>query len=270
IGRAVTEALADQGVPLRLVLRSGTDTSRLPPGAAGAQRITTPDLFAEPADWWAETCKGASMVMHLAWHVDPADYLISEKNLTCLAGTLEIARGAVAAGVGRIVGAGTCFEYRLTQEDLAPGTTPLEPLTPYAAAKIAAFQCLQQWLAHSQTTFMWGRFFYLYGAGEPPARLVPFLHAKLVRGEEVPLSSGNQIRDFMDVDAAAALMVRAALSQTTGPVNICSGRGITVRTLAEQIADGYGRRDLLRFGARPDKLVDPPRIVGAKTPIVLG
>ena len=39
------------------------------------------------------------------------------------------------------------------------------------------------------------------------------------------------------------------------------GAGITVRALAEQIADEYGRRDLLRFGARPDNLVDPPVLV---------
>ena len=37
---------------------------------------------------------------------------------------------------------------------------------------------------------------------------------------------------------------------------------ITVRQLAEQIADEYGRRDLLRFGAREDNQVDPPCVVG--------
>jgi dTDP-6-deoxy-L-talose 4-dehydrogenase (NAD+) len=51
-------------------------------------------------------------------------------------------------------------------------------------------------------------------------------------------------------------------SERTGPVNICSGHGISVRALAESIADEYGRRDLLRFGARPDNLIDPPCVVG--------
>jgi hypothetical protein len=32
--------------------------------------------------------------------------------------------------------------------------------------------------------------------------------------------------------------------------------------LAEQIADEYGRRDLLRFGARPDSPADPPCVIG--------
>ncbi|HGG63060.1 MAG TPA: NAD(P)-dependent oxidoreductase, partial [Rhodobacteraceae bacterium] len=58
---------------------------------------------------------------------------------------------------------------------------------------------------------------------------------------------------------------RAASGKVTGAVNICSGRAITIRQLAERIADEYGRRDLLKFGARPDNLVDPPRVVGVPT-----
>ena len=59
------------------------------------------------------------------------------------------------------------------------------------------------------------------------------------------------------------MIADTALGTRQGPVNICSGRPVTVRQLVEQIADEYGRRDLLRFGARPDNEVDPPRVVGA-------
>ena len=58
------------------------------------------------------------------------------------------------------------------------------------------------------------------------------------------------------------MIVDTALGHVQGPVNICSGVPVTVRELAERIADDYGRRDLLRFGTYPDNLVDPPRIVG--------
>ena len=54
------------------------------------------------------------------------------------------------------------------------------------------------------------------------------------------------------------------LTNVTGPVNICSGVPITIRALAERIADEYGRRELLRFGARPDNAFDPPHIVGVR------
>jgi dTDP-6-deoxy-L-talose 4-dehydrogenase (NAD+) len=64
------------------------------------------------------------------------------------------------------------------------------------------------------------------------------------------------------------MIVDVALSDRQGPVNICSGVPITVRQLAEQIADQYGRRDLLKFGARPDNLFDPPCVVGVADPAI--
>jgi len=88
------------------------------------------------------------------------------------------------------------------------------------------------------------------------------LRSKLEKGEPAELTSGNQIRDFLDVADAGRTIADVALSTQTGPVNICSGTPIMVRQLAEQIADEYGRRDLLIFGARPDNLVDPPCVVG--------
>lgn len=39
----------------------------------------------------------------------------------------------------------------------------------------------------------------------------------------------------------------------------------TVRELVERIADEYNRRDLLRFGSRPENQIDPKVIVGIKT-----
>ena len=58
------------------------------------------------------------------------------------------------------------------------------------------------------------------------------------------------------------MIVEAARGPAQGPINICSGTPMTVRELAERVADEYGRRDLLRFGARPDNLTDPPVVVG--------
>ena len=82
------------------------------------------------------------------------------------------------------------------------------------------------------------------------------------KGEPAELTSGEQIRDFLDVADAGRIISDVALSDQTGPVNICSGAPIKVRELAEQIADQYDRRDLLIFGARPDNPVDPLSVVG--------
>jgi nucleoside-diphosphate-sugar epimerase len=81
----------------------------------------------------------------------------------------------------------------------------------------------------------------------------------------VLLTRGEQVRDFLDVKEAAAMIADVALGHQQGAVNICSGEGLTIRQVAERIADEYGRRDLLRFGARPENVFfDPPRVVGVR------
>ena len=213
--------------------------------------------------WWADACKGADTVIHCAWYAEPGQYLQSPKNSECLAGTLRLAEGASQAGVRRLVGVGTCFEYDL-DAGLLSVETRLKPTTPYAEAKTAVFTTLSRLLPAKGVEFAWCRLFYLYGEGEDQRRLMPYLHARLRAGEPVELTSGTQIRDYLDVRDAGRMIVDAALGTEQGPLNICSGVPVTVREFAERIADQYGRRDLLRFGARPDNLVDPPRVVGVR------
>src|SRR5690606_39479879 len=71
---------------------------------------------------------------------------------------------------------------------------------------------------------------------------------RLAAGEPAELTSGTQVRDYLDVRAAGERIAAAALGMGEGATNICSGEGVTVGALAESIADEYGRRDLLQIG----------------------
>jgi nucleoside-diphosphate-sugar epimerase len=260
VGRQVHKALRERGATVRAVIREGSHERLI---ATVESISTTPDLFAEDAAWWSRTCAGVDTVVHAAWFTEPGSYLTSPKNAACLAGTLQLAEGAVRAGIRRFVGIGTCFEY-----DLAAGrlgvTTPLKPATPYAQAKADTFLALARMLPPQGISFAWCRLFYLYGEGEDGRRLVSYLRTQLAAGRPAELSSGGQVRDYLDVREAGRMVAQAALGTRQGPINICSGSPITVRALAERIADEYGRRDLLRFGARPDNLTDPPVVVGVR------
>ena len=231
------------------------------------QVVETKDLFFEDYDWWCKALDGVDIIVHSAWYADPGSYLVSEKNLDCLSTTVLMAKAAAAAGVKRFVGLGTCLEYEMSNDHPLTTDSPLAPTTPYSAAKVAAFFALQQWLKQEGISFLWCRLFHLFGDGEHPNRLVPFLHENLKNGSVVDLTSGRQIRDFIAVENAAKMIVDGTMSTLQGPANICSGKGRSVRALAEEIADLYGRRDLLNFGARADNLVDPAMIVGVPTKV---
>ena len=262
VGRQVLDYLATQDVYLTVIVRESKQ-SLFTNNPAVQNIITTVDLFAETSEWWANVMQDIDTVVHIAWYAEPGLYLQSSKNLDCLQGSLCMAKGAIQAGVRRFVGIGTCFEYDLSYGMLST-VTPLKPLTPYSGAKAAAYMALSQVLSNHGIEFVWCRLFYLYGKGEDARRLVPYLREKLAAGESAELTSGNQIRDFIDVSEAGRLIGEATLDVVQGPVNICSGIPITVKQLAENIADEYGRRDLLKFGARPDNLIDPLCVVGLR------
>lgn len=261
VGLPVAQKLAASGLDLTCVIRPGTSDKL---EGLSARTIICDDVFAQSPDWWADKLAGIDTVVHLAWYAEPGKYLTSERNLDCLAGTLSMAKGAAAAKLRRFVGIGTCFEYDLTAGTLSV-ETPLAPATPYAAAKVAAFTMLKSWFATAQVEFLWARLFYLYGAREDHRRLVPYLHDQLRNAQVAELTSGTAVRDYLDVDAAADMLVQDVICNRTGSTNICSGKGVTIRALAEEIADQYGRRDLIKFGARPDNLTDPPVVIGLRT-----
>jgi dTDP-6-deoxy-L-talose 4-dehydrogenase (NAD+) len=262
VGRQVLRALSEFDLKIRLVVREGK--KHLIEHSKNIESVLeTKDLFLEDAHWWELACKGVEIVIHVAWYAEPGKYLNSSKNLDCLIGTLAMAKGSAMAKVKRYIGIGTCFEYDLTEGYLSIDT-PLKPLTPYAGAKAGAFVALSQLMPTQGVEFAWCRLFYLYGEGEDPRRLVPYLRSKLKHGQAAELTSGNQIRDFLDIRKAGQMIVEAALSPSKGAINICSGIPITIRALAEKIADEYDRRDLLRFDARAPNLIDPPCVVGVK------
>jgi len=261
VGRHALQALADKPVRLRIVIRPGSE--EVLPLPKDAEFVHSPDLFGESPTWWEQACHGVDAVLHLAWYAEPGEYLQSPKNLDCLAGTLALAKGCCNANVSRVVGVGTCFEYDTSVGYLSTQTA-LKPTSPYAAAKAAAFLALSEHFRQAGISFAWCRLFHLHGDGEDLRRLVPYVRSRLAQGLPVELTSGHQIRDYMDVRDAAAELVNVLLGQRVGAVNVCSGTGTTVRELVECIADEHGRRDLLRFGVRAENFTDPPIVVGIR------
>ena len=262
VGRQILRNLLKAGCSVRVIARDRSPFQSI--ASDGRLEVfTTPDLFAETPARLEELVAGSEILIHAAWYAEPGKYLTSTQNLACLHGTLNLGSAFARVGGKRFVGLGTCAEYDLS-EGLITNDAPLAPTTLYAACKAAAYLVLSSLLGQEGTAFAWCRLFYLYGDGEDARRLVPYIRDQLEAGRDALLTSGNQVRDFLDVEDAAQMIARVALGRKEGPVNICSGIPVTVRQLAEGLADEYGRRDLLKFGARPENIFDPPRVVGVR------
>jgi dTDP-6-deoxy-L-talose 4-dehydrogenase (NAD+) len=260
VGRQITRSLDTKDIDLIPVVRKGKENT-VSNFKNVKKIITSKDLFVEDESWWEEQCKNVDIVIHAAWYVETGKYQDSSKNIDCLLGSLKLAKGAAKAGVGRFLGLGTCAEYDQSQSVLTIDT-PLKPLTIYAAAKASLFTILSQWLPRESVSFAWIRLFYLYGEGEDKKRLVPYVRSQILQGDFVDLTSGKQVRDFMEVTEAGKKIAEISLTDQIGPINLCSGIPVTVRQFVEKIAAEYGRKDLLRFGVREDNVFDPPSVIG--------
>lgn len=259
IGQQILKILTEANYTVRAVVRSLGKVKSF--SVEHVEFIEVNDFFSCNNDDYLRLLKGIDIVIHCAWYVEPGKYLHSTENLHCLQGTLKFAQCALQSKIKRFIGLGTCFEYDTDKGYLTP-ETPLKPCSLYAATKMSAFECLTQLFKTSSIKFVWCRVFYLYGEAEDHRRLVPYLRSRLEIGEYAELSHGLQVRDFLDVVLAAQLIVDASFGPYQGAINICSGLPITVRQLAEMIADEYGRRDLLKFGVRPENSTDPDVIIG--------
>jgi len=200
----------------------------------------------------------------LAWIVEPKLFWNAPENSNWINATASLARAAADLGAFRIVGVGTCFEYAAPSGGYCDEkSTPSAPATPYTAAKDATRQVLAKLCAEVNLSFAWARVFFLYGPFEHASRLVPSLAINLVRGQQAPLSSGTQIRDFIDVRDAGEALAALTVSSVEGEVNIASGRPTTLAEIADCLGRAAGRPDLVVRGAMPDRPNEPQRIVGA-------
>ena len=166
----------------------------------------------------------------------------NEANVT---GTLNLLVAARDAGVKRLVFASSSSVYGDTPELPKHEAMPLQPLSPYAASKLAGehYCRLFEMLYGFETVVL--RYFNVFGPRQDPAStyaaVVPKFIEKLLRREPPDIhGDGQQTRDFTYVaDAVAAnLLACMAPPAATGQVfNIACHQQVSVLDLFTMIRD---------------------------------
>lgn len=238
MGRHVTRELLLRGHAPYVV-------SRTPESADfGVQVRQTNDIFSADQRELRELLDGIEGIVHLAWHVNPLDYLDSDENWRCLIGSVNLARVSREMGIKHFLGIGTCLEYD-RRDSVLTSMTPLGPDSVYASAKTSLFFALSGIFNRSTTDFAWARLFFMFGDGENPKRLVPYIRSQISQGLFPSLRNPSAIRDYLDVAEVGKRIAKIADSRLTGAHNICSGKPISLFELAKGIAIEMGREDLV-------------------------
>ena len=137
----------------------------------------------------------------------------------------------------------------------------LNPASPYGVHKLMAEQLCQSYARHCGIAVAIVRFFSVYGNGLQKQLLWDACR-KAADGNLQFHGTGQELRDWLHVDDAALLLLKAAEHASTGcPVfNGGSGTGTTIAEVVRTVASAMGATEALAFGG-VGRTGDPSRYV---------
>jgi nucleoside-diphosphate-sugar epimerase len=229
VGRHVLVELERRSVAANVVLRP---SSVVASPLLAKHTATWIDLRNPPPNSF-ELIGSPDVMIHLAWGGLP-NYKSREHFEQELPAQYRFLKGLVESGLKNLVVTGTCFEYGMQSGPLREDMET-RPANPYGLAKDTLRRQLDYLKSDQSFTLTWARLFYLYGDGQAENSLLPQLKGAVERGDKVfNMSGGEQLRDYLPITEVAKYLVSLAMGRRdNGVVNVCSGKPISVRKLAE-------------------------------------
>lgn len=191
-----------------------------------------------------EAVGDADAVVHLAAKIDAAESfekpgLYDEVNVH---GTLNLLNSCVKGSVKRLVYVSTCAIYGEPLSLPVDEGHPVNPLSPYAASKLAAEAYCKAYANAFGLDLTILRLFNVYGPrqfGSPYAGVITRFIERL-RDHKPPIifGDGEQTRDFIYVGDAAEAIIKLLSTGGRGEVfNLGSGSSISINELADLIME---------------------------------
>lgn len=207
-------------------------------------------------------------LLHLAWFMG-ANFKNSLFNLDWFTSSIYLVQEFYKNGGKYAVTVGSCFEYDLyyiIDTVCNEFTTALKPRTMYGIFKKFMYEFLDTWTKQKGCKYAHVRPFYMYGKYEKLNRLVPNIINNLMRDKNITLSDSNLVRDYLYVeDVASAIVDIISKEYNHSVINIGSGNGITLASLAYTIADLLHKdSSLIDFSVNQDE----PKIIIADTSLL--
>jgi UDP-glucose 4-epimerase len=169
---------------------------------------------------------------------------LDELRTNCV-GTVQVVDYVQKAGVRRLVFSSSSAVYGEVAELPITESASCEPLSPYGIDKRTG----ELWLGYLARVYGVDavplRFFNVYGPRQDPSSpysgvISIFVDRALAGRELVIFGDGEQTRDFIYVADVVRAILAAAFSEATSadgsPVNVATGRQVTINQLAEEVA----------------------------------
>ena len=239
IGSHVVDALLAQDHEVTVI--DNLSTGRLENLANSLDEIQFVEADISEPESWQHAMDDVNYVIHLAALADivpsihsPASYFKANVD-----GTFRVLETARSAKVTRFIYAASSSCYGIPDTYPTSETADMRPEYPYALTKMMGEQLVLHWARVYKLPALSLRFFNVYGtrsrtSGTYGAVFGVFLAQKLAGAPLTVVGDGEQTRDFTYVTDVAAAVVAAINSKVSGiPLNVGSGRTISVNRIAE-------------------------------------
>jgi nucleoside-diphosphate-sugar epimerase len=256
VGRSIAAALLERGESVRGV-DSFITGKRANLFGLEAMEFIEGDL-ADPGVC-AQVCAGIEIIFHEAALASVprsvADPVGTNRN--CVDATLNLLVAARAAGVRRVIYAGSSSAYGDTptlpkHEDMTPN-----PISPYAVAKLACENYMRSFSRVYGLETVTLRYFNVFGPYQDPASqysgVLAVFCRKMLAGEQPTIfGDGEQSRDFTfiaNVVAANLLAAAAPVEKVSGKtINIATGQRITLNQIFQELCLLTGYKGTPAYG----------------------
>ena len=149
-----------------------------------------------------------------------------------------------------------CFIHLGSSDEYGENPSPQKedlresPISPYSFAKVSICHLLQMLERTENFPAIILRLFLVYGPSQNEKRLLPNLIKNCIKGKSIPVTLGEQIRDFCYVeDVVRAIFLIFKKRNIKGNViNIASGEPIELKKIISLVRDLIGKGHPL-FGA---------------------
>jgi UDP-glucose 4-epimerase len=253
IGSSIAETLLAQGERVRILddFSSGR-RENIAALRAGAGQLDVIEGTIVDAATVARAMKGVEIVFHEA-AIPSVTRSVEDPQSAMLAGaqgTTVVLDEARRVGVRRVVFAASSAAYGDGPTSPKVETMPPQPLSPYAASKLAGEHLMRVFAELYGIETVSLRYFNIFGPRQDPkseyAAVVPRFITAVIRGDRpIVFGDGDQTRDFCFVDNAvkANLLAATTSRKLRGEVvNVGCGQKTSLNQLLAYIGDLARRR----------------------------
>jgi len=256
IGRYVVKHLLSLGHEIVTTARKSTEEAISHFPELKNTQFIQKDLNSQEENYFSFFSK-PDIVIHTSWEGLPNYEALFhiERNLHA---NYFFLKNIISNGLENINIIGTCYEYGLLEGCLSE-TAYTQPCLNYALAKDTLRKFVQSLQKNYSFSLKWLRLFYPFGDGKNKQSLwAQMQDAILTNAKEFNMSAGEQIRDYLPVETMAEYIASAALqNETTGIINCCSGKPVTVRHFVENFFEQHNYKIKLNLGFYPYLMYEP-------------